>query len=56
MSRLPVSTPGAVVIGARVVEGAALVVVAAVVAAHVQRQKVSIGAHHSCLLASHGLH
>ena len=53
MSRLPVSAPADVVVGAEVVDGAALVVVAAVVAAHVHRPEISQDAHTLSLLTCH---
>ena len=51
MSGLPVSAPAGVVLGADVVEDAALVVEAAVVAAHMQRQTIGRDAHHSSLVS-----
>ena len=51
MSWVPDSTPAGVVLGANVVEGAALVVEAAVVAAHMQRQTIGRDAHHSSLVS-----
>ena len=53
MIRLPFSAPADVVVGVEVVEGAALMVVAAVVTVRVHRQEISQDAHHFSLLTCH---